>query len=206
MSFVFTDRESAYPNRYLLTRENGASEHIILERADEPVVVGTPLNAETFNALREDLLLNNGNYYDVDLTNAVTVQCNVADSQSFDITNTVDITGLMDAINAGQPVRIRFSDSFWPGRIVTAPLTDTYTGDFADDTVAYLCGVFYDLYTSYYSAIRLIVTCADEVYTVRLVYIPALGRMTGSTYTYGTEDLVDGESALATGSLYLVYE
>ncbi len=55
MSFVFTDRESTYPNRYLITRDNGSTEFVVLERADEPVVVGTPLNAETFNALSEAL-------------------------------------------------------------------------------------------------------------------------------------------------------
>ena len=51
MDFVFVDRESAYPNKYLVTPESGSSYYIILERADEPVVVGTPLNAETFNNL-----------------------------------------------------------------------------------------------------------------------------------------------------------
>lgn len=51
MDFVFVDRESAYPNKYLVTPENGSSYYVILERADEPVVVGTPLNAETFNNL-----------------------------------------------------------------------------------------------------------------------------------------------------------
>lgn len=56
MSFVFTDRESAYPNRYLVTPASGSSYYIILERADEPVVVGTPLNAETFNNLIADFL------------------------------------------------------------------------------------------------------------------------------------------------------
>jgi hypothetical protein len=55
MSFVFTDRESTYPNRYLITRDNGSTEFVVLERADEPVVPGTPLNAETFNALSEEL-------------------------------------------------------------------------------------------------------------------------------------------------------
>jgi hypothetical protein len=55
MSFVFTDRESAYPNKYLVTPESGSPYYVILERADEPVVVGTPLNAETFNALIADL-------------------------------------------------------------------------------------------------------------------------------------------------------
>ena len=60
MNFVFTDRESAYPYRYRITRENGTSEFVVLERADEPVVVGTPLNAETFNALIGDLYENAG--------------------------------------------------------------------------------------------------------------------------------------------------
>lgn len=55
MSFVFTDRESTYPNRYLVTKDDGSTEYVVLERADEPVVVGTPLNAETFNALTEAL-------------------------------------------------------------------------------------------------------------------------------------------------------
>ena len=49
MSIVFEDRVSAYPNRYLMTGENGNASYVILERADEPVKVGTPLNAETFN-------------------------------------------------------------------------------------------------------------------------------------------------------------
>lgn len=47
----FTDRVSAYPNRYMLTDESGNSYYVILERADDPVVIGTPLNAETFNAM-----------------------------------------------------------------------------------------------------------------------------------------------------------
>lgn len=51
MSMVFEDRKSAYPNRYMLTDENGNSSYVILERADEPVVVGTALNAENLNKL-----------------------------------------------------------------------------------------------------------------------------------------------------------
>lgn len=60
MSFVFQDRESAYPNRYLVTKDDGTNYYIVLERADEPVVVGTPLNAETFNAMIEELMANAG--------------------------------------------------------------------------------------------------------------------------------------------------
>ena len=47
----FIDRKSTYPNRYNMTDENGRVSQIFLERADEPIVEGTPLNAETFNAL-----------------------------------------------------------------------------------------------------------------------------------------------------------
>ena len=47
----FEDRVSAYPNRYLMTSEDGSTSYIVLERADEPIVVGTPMNAETFNTL-----------------------------------------------------------------------------------------------------------------------------------------------------------
>lgn len=55
MSIVFEDRVSSYPNRYKMTPESGASSYVILERADEPVKPGTPLNAETFNALAKDI-------------------------------------------------------------------------------------------------------------------------------------------------------
>ena len=47
----FIDRKSTYPNRYTMTDENGNVSLVTLERADEPVTEGTPLNAETFNAL-----------------------------------------------------------------------------------------------------------------------------------------------------------
>lgn len=51
MAEKFVDRQSVYPNRYKITRADGSSEYITLERADEPTVVGTPLNAATFNKL-----------------------------------------------------------------------------------------------------------------------------------------------------------
>ena len=55
MSSIFVDRESAYPNRYRLIPESGAAYYAVLERADEPVAPGTPLNAETFNQMREEI-------------------------------------------------------------------------------------------------------------------------------------------------------
>lgn len=51
MAEQFTDRQSAYPNRYKITRADGTFEFVTLERADEPTVAGTPLNAETFNTM-----------------------------------------------------------------------------------------------------------------------------------------------------------
>ena len=55
MSTVFVDRESAYPNRYRAIPESGDAYYIVLERADEPVTPGTPLNAETFNGMRDEI-------------------------------------------------------------------------------------------------------------------------------------------------------
>lgn len=52
----FVDRVSAYPNRYLMTSEDGSAHYVVLERADEPVTVGTPLNAETLNNLIPEVL------------------------------------------------------------------------------------------------------------------------------------------------------
>lgn len=51
----FIDRVSAYPNRYLLIEADGSQRYVVIERADEPVTVGTPLNAETFNSLGKTL-------------------------------------------------------------------------------------------------------------------------------------------------------
>ena len=55
MATVFTDRQSAYPNRFKVTNDDGTTYFITLERADEPVVHGTALNAETFNGMQSDL-------------------------------------------------------------------------------------------------------------------------------------------------------
>ena len=51
MATIFTDRQSAYPNRYKVTDDSGKSYYVTLERADEPTVIGTPLTAETLNKL-----------------------------------------------------------------------------------------------------------------------------------------------------------
>lgn len=54
MTTIFVDRQSAYPNRYKVTQDSGESYYITLERADEPTVLGTPLNADTLNQLVEE--------------------------------------------------------------------------------------------------------------------------------------------------------
>jgi len=48
---MFVDRKPTRPNRYKVTPENGTPYYVTLERADEPTVEGTPLNAEVLNNL-----------------------------------------------------------------------------------------------------------------------------------------------------------
>lgn len=49
----FVDREAKYPNRWTMTKANGSSEVVTLIRNDEPIVEGTPMNAETLNTLSD---------------------------------------------------------------------------------------------------------------------------------------------------------
>lgn len=49
----FVDRKAKYPNRWTLKHANGTSEIIELIRNDEPIVPGTPMNAETLNTLSD---------------------------------------------------------------------------------------------------------------------------------------------------------
>lgn len=47
----FIDRKAKYPGRWTMKKSDGSSEIITLVRNDEPIVEGTPLNANTLNAL-----------------------------------------------------------------------------------------------------------------------------------------------------------
>lgn len=47
----FIDRQAKYPGRWTMKKSDGTSEVVTLVRNDEPVVEGTPLNADTFNSL-----------------------------------------------------------------------------------------------------------------------------------------------------------
>lgn len=52
MSSIFKDRQAAQPNRYKVTPDDGSSPYYVtMERADYPIVEGTPLNAENLNSL-----------------------------------------------------------------------------------------------------------------------------------------------------------
>ena len=55
MSMVFEDRVSRHPNTYTMRDENGNVSTVLLERADDPIVPGTPLNAETFNGFAAEI-------------------------------------------------------------------------------------------------------------------------------------------------------
>lgn len=48
---AFVDRQPKYPNRVLITPESGEPYYATVVRADEPFVVGTPVNATTLNNL-----------------------------------------------------------------------------------------------------------------------------------------------------------
>ena len=52
----FEDRISAYPGRYKMTDENGNTSYVMLSRADDPVVEGTPLNASSFAQMQDELV------------------------------------------------------------------------------------------------------------------------------------------------------
>lgn len=51
MATIFKDRQAAQPNRYKVTPESGEPFYATMERADYPIVMGTPLNAENMNSL-----------------------------------------------------------------------------------------------------------------------------------------------------------
>ncbi len=51
MALVFKDRVPQKPGRVKITPENGTAFYATMERADDPIEVGTPLNAMNFNEM-----------------------------------------------------------------------------------------------------------------------------------------------------------
>lgn len=47
----FVDRQAQDPNRVLITPESGTAFYAKVQRADNPIVEGTPLNAYRFNEM-----------------------------------------------------------------------------------------------------------------------------------------------------------
>ena len=50
-----SDRVSTYPGRVKLTKANGSTEYVTLERADAPTQEGTPLNKALFDSIKTDI-------------------------------------------------------------------------------------------------------------------------------------------------------
>jgi hypothetical protein len=51
MALEFKDRVPQKPGRVKITPENGTVFYATMERADEPILEGTPLNARNFNEM-----------------------------------------------------------------------------------------------------------------------------------------------------------
>lgn len=51
LTMQFIDRKAKYPGRWTMKKSDGTSEVVTLVRNDEPIVEGTPLNANTLNEL-----------------------------------------------------------------------------------------------------------------------------------------------------------
>lgn len=49
------DRVPTYPNRVKITKNDGTSEYVTWERADEPTVEGTPINKALFDSIAADV-------------------------------------------------------------------------------------------------------------------------------------------------------
>lgn len=59
---LFEDRLSTYPNRFRATDADGKESILTLERADEPIREGTPLNADTLNSMQEEIQIASADY------------------------------------------------------------------------------------------------------------------------------------------------
>ena len=51
MALEFRDRVPGKPGRVKITPENGTAYYATMERADEPIEIGTPLHAGNFNEM-----------------------------------------------------------------------------------------------------------------------------------------------------------
>lgn len=71
----FIDRQPTAPGRRKITHEDGTSEYVTMELADEPIAVGTPLNRANMMALQgftneNTTIATNGNVTTITTTHA----------------------------------------------------------------------------------------------------------------------------------------
>jgi hypothetical protein len=116
-TIVFEDRKATKPNRYRVTPENGEAYYVTLERADEPEVVGTALNAEILNQLTllaESNLKQSGGT----MAGAINMDGNA-------------ITGLASPVNANDVATKSYADGKIPAPAVVADM-NTMTAFFGN--------------------------------------------------------------------------
>lgn len=105
MSIEFKDRVSAYPNRYLVTKEDGSNYYVTLERADEPTNPGTPLNAATMNQLAA--------LTDLDVLPDMHLWKKYASDPSTYLTEEVTDVTLASRTSTGKYGAVKYGDSFY---------------------------------------------------------------------------------------------
>lgn len=139
---IWQDRVPTYANRYKITRSDGTTEYVTLERADEPSVEGTPLNAANLNALEsavaskmnaddgvkmpEFITSTTTSFNDFYVQGKTTIYACVYDlddapnsSDSFTVITTShgsDLTGQQIAYTVGDPVKMyarRYMNGEW---------------------------------------------------------------------------------------------
>lgn len=138
--FIFSDRRSLRPGRYKVTKDNGDSYYITLERADEPTVVGTPLNADTFSKLQSSIQsdissavsalqssIKNGTVVAAKATNATSATKATQDGNGRNIINTyATLQDLDDEIELRQDLEADLRDGTIPVAKAKKLLTDMY--------------------------------------------------------------------------------
>lgn len=106
MATTFVDRVASNPNRYKITKSDGAIEYVYIERADNPSVAGTPLNAATFNSMLSGLSETGHSHAAADITSGTLAAARIPNiSMSKGGTGATNgYTGLKNLLAAGSTV------------------------------------------------------------------------------------------------------
>lgn len=140
-------------------------------------------------------------YYDLDLTEVVSFKTDSREALDFDVSEACNWAEVQAAVNAGRLVRVNFMENEGL-RKAAVLLTDAYTVE--NVNAYYLQSVYAPRGGTNYFKLRLEFAYDEEFenYDALVIFTPG----SGTSYSYGTEDLVAGESELETGTLYFVYE